>query len=398
MIKPNPTLKFTDLGLPHPDTGSVLPAEDASFRYTFHGRYAIYQALQAIRREGKIAVLVPAYHCPVVVEAVLKAGFEPRFYGLGPDLSPDPNDIRSKWDQDVAAIIAVNHFGFSFDINSIGPDLRRSAFLIEDCSHSFLYCNPLRLSGGRGDASVYSFWKIVPSMVGGGLAVRNSELQLPASAGAVPLVESMRITKRLFEQAIDNLECNPAVRWLLSLGEKRQALKPAASQRVQSAQNDSSGDEQIYQLDPVQTLNPALNMSPMPWLSRWVLAAADLPSIIESRRRNFMLYHNGIKESDRVRKIFQTLPEHVCPWVFPIIFEGRRRESLDFMLRAEGVLLYTFGSTLHPTFSTCTEAGMVANARFLADNLVCLSVHQDIQPSDIAASCEKINAFMGSRA
>lgn len=391
MIKPHPTLKFADLGFPHPDAGSVLPAEDASFRYTFHGRYAIYQALQAMRRDGKNIVLVPAYHCPVVVEAVLKAGLEPRFYNIGPDLSPDPNDIRPKWDQDVAAIIAVNHFGFPFDMNSIGPDLRRSAFVIEDCSHSFLYCNPLRLSGGRGDASVYSFWKIVPSMVGGGLAIRNSELQLPASVGAVPLVESLRITKRLFEQAIDNLEHNP-VRWLRNLGEKQQVLKPTAPQRVQIPQDASSEDQDIYQLDP------ALTMAPMPWLSRRVLAAADLPAIVEARRRNFMLYHNGIKESDRVRKVFRALPEHVCPWVFPIIFEGRQRESLDYTLRAQGVLLYTFGSTLHPTFSTCTEAGMVANARFLADNLVCLSIHQDIQPSDIAASCEKINALMGSRA
>lgn len=392
ITKPHPTLKFSDLGLPNPDTVALLPVEDETFRYTFHGRYAIYQALQAMHKNGKNIVLVPAYHCPVVVEAVLNAGFEPRFYNLDSNLSPDPNDIRSKLDRHVAAIIAVNHFGFPFDINSIGTDVQKSAYLIEDCTHSFLYCNPLRLSGDRGDASIYSFWKIVPSMVGGGLAVRNTEIKLPPSIGTVPLIESMRITKRLLEQAFDNAKCNPATRWHRSLDKKQQAPKPTE----QRPKNNKPSDTQIYQIDPLQTLNLAVNMSSIPWLSKRVLMAANLPSIIEARRRNFMLYHTGIKENNRVRKIFKTLPDEVCPLVFPVIFEGRLQENLDYRLRDQGVLLYTFGSTLHPAFSTCTEVDMVNNARFLADNLVCLSVHQDIQPSDIATSCEKINALMAT--
>jgi dTDP-4-amino-4,6-dideoxygalactose transaminase len=347
--------------------------------------------LQTIRRAEKDTVLVPAYHCPVVVEAVLKAGMQPRFYNIGADLSPEPSDILSKWDHDVAAIIAVNHFGFPFNMNSIAPELRQTAFVIEDCSHSFLYSNPLRLSGGRGDASIYSFWKIVPCMVGGGLAIRSEELRSTMPDRTLPLVESLRITKRLFEEALDDLERNP-VRRVRNLSQKHQEPKLSTGQGLPDAQDTSSEDVDIYQLDP------ALNMATMPWLSRRVLAAADLRAIVESRRNNFMLYHNGIKESVRVRKVFQTLPEQVCPWVFPIIFEGRQRESLDYHLRAQGVLLHTFGSTLHPAFATCSEIEMVRNTRFLADNLVCLSVHQNIRQSDIAASCEKINALLKSYA
>ncbi len=37
---------------------------------------------------------------------------------------------------------------------------------------------------------------------------------------------------------------------------------------------------------------------------------------------------------------------------------------------------------------------MLEKARFLADNLVCLSIHQDLMGAQILYSCEKINAFV----
>jgi hypothetical protein len=132
----------------------------------------------------------------------------------------------------------------------------------------------------------------------------------------------------------------------------------------------------------------------MHWLSRHILFAADLQAVADARRRNYTIFHERIVENSRIRKVFGELPGDACPWVFPIIMEGRELERLDYQLRDQGVPLFTFGSTLHPLVFMCDDPLVVGDARFLADNLVCLSIHQDIEPAQIEWACARINFLM----
>lgn len=394
------SLRFSDLAWSRAGNEALLPAPGPAFQYMFHGRYAIYRALRAVRSGSKRVVMLPAYDCPVVPQAILDAGMEPRYYDVGPDLSPDPDDVRRKWEdggpRHVAAIIGTNFFGFPCDLSAITAEMRDSAVVIEDCAHSFLNCNPLRLAGGRERMTIYSFWKIVPCMFGGALAVARDGPEIPPGHGAVPLVESLRIAKRLFEQGLDNLESAGARRWFARLDGAISRLKP----RPRSPAFKRPGVELQAQIDRAEMENARLDQRltavPMPALCRRILTAADFPAIIEARRRNYSIYHEGLMEHRRVRKIFPALPEEVCPWVFPFILQGRLKERLDFRLRDQGVALHSFASTLHPHLLEHAPSEMVGRARFLADNLLCLSVHQNLGQSEIEASCEKINAFMSS--
>jgi perosamine synthetase len=387
----HPTLHFSQFLSYRYGSSSLLPTESNSFRYTFHGRYAIYQALVAIRTTGKNVVLLPGYDCPVVVEAVINAGFVPRFYRVGSDLSPDPDDLRQRWDVDVAVIIVTNFFGFPASMSAIRPEMRQSAFVIEDCAHSFLSYNPLRLAGGRGDISVYTFWKIVPCLVGGGLAVENDHMTLQPAKREIPIIESLRVAKRLLEQAFGNLR---TVRVGQRYRPKLDKPPPMDRSNPFASSGTVSGIKPAAAVLQSERLNTDLMTAAMPVLSKHILTVADLQGIAESRRQNYNIYHNGVKENSRVRKVFREFPDQVCPWVFPIILEGRQRESLDYRLRDKGIQLYTFGSTLHPLVLTCADEETIKNIVFFAENLVCLSVHQDIAPAEIRASCEKINAFM----
>lgn len=392
MAQPHPKLKFGHLGFPRRRAWAVLPKEGPGFRYTFHARYGIFQALRSLRgTQGKV-VLVPAYDCPVVVQAIVDAGLRPRFYKIATDLSPDATDLRRKWASDVRAIIITNYFGFPADMAAVTDDMRQSALIIEDCAHSFLSCNPLRLAGGRGDVDVFAFWKIVPCMVGGGLAVTKAERSWQTATRAIPLVESLRISKRLLEQALENLD-SPLLNHCLTYVDEK--LVRVQSTKMKSSQADSANhtpsDETHF-----DELNPALIDASIPWLPRLILASADLQSIAEARRRNYQIFQDGIREGGRVRRVFRELPDDVCPWIFPLILEGRQRDRLDYQLRDQGVALYTFGSTLHAKVLNCGDADTLQNATFLAENLVCLSVHQDLAPAEAAASVEKINAFMDS--
>ena len=357
---------------------ALLPLESNSFRYTFHGRYAMFQALVAMRGEGKTVVLVPGYDCPVVVESIIDAGFEPRFYRLDSELSADADDIRQKWDGTVAAIILTSYFGFPCDMSAVTPEMRRSSFVIEDCAHSFLFCNPLRLAGGRADASVYAFWKIVPCSVGAALSLHNERLKMASEAHGVPAIQTLRIAKRMWQQIFPTLRLNA----------------PPPSERPIDRGIQNVEPEPIEVTMAIHRLDPQLTGATIPWLSRRVLATADLEAICQTRRRNYRIYHEGIRESSRVHRVFRDFPDQICPWIFPLILEGRERERLDYRLRDQGVLLHTFANVLHPVVRSLADSSVMSNALFLSNNLVCLSIHQDIAATDIATSCETINAFM----
>ena len=392
----DPTFRVSQLRWPRAQNAALLQPEGTTFRYVFHARYAIYQALVAMRREGKSAVLVPAYNCPVVNEAVLQAGLEPRYYDLTDDLSPDPLDIARKSGADVAAIVVVDFFGFSADMGAVPTKLRDEAYVIEDCSHSFLHVAPLRLAGRRGDVTNYSFWKIVPCLVGGGLAI-DVELQMPPRARFLALRESARVSKRLVEQAGEASGWSGLTAFMARVRARRStSTEPATAARsplnaasvAPAVGASGTGDYGSY------TLHPSLRLGPMPWLSKRILDAVDLAEIAERRRRNYRIYLDGLRNDNRLRMVFPLLPDHVVPWVFPILVEGRDRDHADYRLRDQGVLLHTFGNTLHPTVAQLAEPATLRKALYWADNIVCLSVHQDLTGQDIAESCEKINRFM----
>jgi dTDP-4-amino-4,6-dideoxygalactose transaminase len=361
-------------------TQALLPDESPSFRYTFHGRYAMFQALVAMRSEGKTVVLVPGYDCPVVIETIIDAGFEPRFYALGVDLSADADDMHEKWDDTVAAIILTSYFGFPCDMSAVTPEMLRSAYVIEDCAHSFLSCNPLRLAGGRADVSIYAFWKIVPSTVGAALSLENDRLAPASEERTIPFMQTLRIAKGMLQQLL------PSLRFKTPM--------PAAL-RIDSGVDDEA-PEPVEVTMAIHRLDPQLTAATIPWLSRRVLEAADLDAICQARRRNYRIYHEGIRESSRVHKVFRDFPDQVCPWIFPLILEGRTSERLDYRLRDQGVLLHTFANVLHPVVASFSDTSVWSNALYLSNNLVCLAIHQDIAAAAIETSCETINAFMAT--
>ena len=80
------------------------------YLYTYNGRGAIYHILRALRKRGGDTVLLPAFHCIVLVEAVLRAGYKVRFYGVQEDFQPDPESFLSQLSSDVVCAIAIRHY------------------------------------------------------------------------------------------------------------------------------------------------------------------------------------------------------------------------------------------------------------------------------------------------
>ncbi len=366
---PHPTAACADFELGWTRGDSPIPAEGAGFRETVNGRSALYRVFSSLAAGGGYA-LFPAFHCPTVVEPALRAGLQAAFYDVKLDLSGVAGGLERESAAPPRVIVVINYFGFEFPIEELE---RRwpGVPIVEDCSHSFIRADTGALTGGRGAASIYSFWKLLPTHVGGGVRASRDPFVLPGSERSLPVREQVRLARTLARQCLANAGI-PVLSAALSDGPPALVEGPVVQPPV---------DEQY----PFSLLEAATRPP------RWVTALARrgrMKSICAARRRNFAIAAAGLEGIPQVRPLRPALEDGVCPWAFPVLLDDR--PDTDFRLRNAGVPLFTFGETLHPR----VDAGVKApNSRALSRNLLCLPVHQRLAGDDVAAYCGAIRRF-----
>src|SRR4030042_3610465 len=175
--------------------------EDVSFLKEFNldipvffvssGTAALVVALSCLKHQSsKNQVILPAYSCPSVIAAVIKAGLEPVLCDLRPNSSGmDFDALGPKIGPDTLAIIGVHLFGIPEKIIELkGLAQKRGIILIEDAAQAF--GNKVHLSpqssplsahgylGSFGDIGILSFGRGKPLslLAGGAISVNNHEL------------------------------------------------------------------------------------------------------------------------------------------------------------------------------------------------------------------------------
>ena len=109
-----------------------------SIKHVTSGRVAIALALKQMGIGKGDKVLIPAYHCPAMVEPVIWAEAEPLFYKIKPDTSIDLEDVQNRLDGSTKLIIATHYFGFPQDLVKIRDFCdAHGIYLLEDCAHAF---------------------------------------------------------------------------------------------------------------------------------------------------------------------------------------------------------------------------------------------------------------------
>jgi len=127
-------------------------------------------------------VIVPAYTCVVVPNAVVYSGNIPRFVDITLDHYCMDLDILERSINDkTRAIVGTPLFGYPYDVDKLKDIIRRSGreiLLIQDCAHSLgaeykgaPLCN-------MGDAALFSFsiTKPISSVYGGMITTNNEEI------------------------------------------------------------------------------------------------------------------------------------------------------------------------------------------------------------------------------
>lgn len=162
---------------------SILEAKIRDYfdvRYVFilnSGKTALYTLLKAVNRPGS-GVIMPAYNCNVVPEAVVFAGYTPVFVDVDcKTLNMPVGALEPLLIPDISVISPIHLFGIPCDIDTILALARRKNILvIEDAAPAMGAEYHHRLVETFGDAAVISFQstKIISAETGGAILTHDA--------------------------------------------------------------------------------------------------------------------------------------------------------------------------------------------------------------------------------
>jgi perosamine synthetase len=140
----------------------------------WRGRVALYAILRALGIGPGDEVIVPAFTCVAVPNAVLYTGATPVYVDIDEaTYTADPAAVAAAVSARTRAVLAQNTFGLSADLDAIAAVARpHGAVVIDDCTHGLGGTYKGRPSGAAADVAFYSTQWSKPISTGlGGFAV-----------------------------------------------------------------------------------------------------------------------------------------------------------------------------------------------------------------------------------
>ncbi len=143
------------------------------------GRSALYVALSQLGLGPGDEVLLQAYTCVVVVNAIRWTGARPVFVDIENDFTMDFEDASSKITDKSKAVIIQHTFGNPSRFSElISLFHERHLKIVEDCAHAIGATWKGEKLGSFGDIAIFSFGsdKVISSARGGALTLNDPEL------------------------------------------------------------------------------------------------------------------------------------------------------------------------------------------------------------------------------
>lgn len=344
---------------------------------TTSGRTAILLGLSVLGVGSGQRVLLPTYHCPTMVEPVVRLGAIPVFYPIGPGGEPDLASLRGLDLQGATAMLAAHFFGLPLDLSPTRAfcDARGLA-LIEDCAHAFFGSSAAGAVGSLGDIAIASLPKFFPVVEGGCLVVHSPTAARPVLT-APGRIHELRTAWDALElgAAADRLGiAGAAVRALVGL---KNRLRGRATPRRGVSPASANTGAQFETIDPARANHRAATFV------RWVVASADAKRIVAARRDNYRRFAGAFGEAAGMNPLFPDLPDDAVPYVFPL--QVAEPASLYQALRICGVPLYRWDIAWPGTPQASDDVGGRWSTQVLQ-----LACHQDMTASDVDAVAEAV--------
>lgn len=154
---------------------------DAGISLSFNsGRSAIYAILMALGITEKDEVIIQAFTCVAVPDAVIWCKGKAVYADIDESLNLDPESLEKKITSRTKAVIVQHTFGVPAQMEAISRLAKRHhLFLIEDCAHGLGAEVDGRKVGTWGDAAAFSFGrdKIISSVFGGLAVIKSGHVR-----------------------------------------------------------------------------------------------------------------------------------------------------------------------------------------------------------------------------
>lgn len=154
-----------------------LDVNQSNIELYWKGRVGLYAILKAFNIEEGDEVILPAFTCVVVPNAVFYHNAVPIYADINPkSLNTSLELIKEKITKKTKVIIVQNTFGLTSEVKRIAEFARENNLLtIEDCTHGFGGSYNDKPNGSYCDAAFYSTQWNKPFSTGiGGFAVMNN--------------------------------------------------------------------------------------------------------------------------------------------------------------------------------------------------------------------------------
>jgi len=125
------------------------------------GRHALYSLLKAYNIKEGDEVILQAFTCVVVPNAILYSGATPIYIDVNDNYLMDLNSLRAKISNKTKIVIVQHTFGYKADIRAIREVVGKDIIIIEDCAHIFK-----ELEGDAGFIST-DHTKVISTSIGG---------------------------------------------------------------------------------------------------------------------------------------------------------------------------------------------------------------------------------------
>lgn len=146
------------------------------------GREALYYSLFSLKKiSKKNKVIIPAFICPSVPNAIRRAGLMPFLADINiPGFGINEEKLHYAMDESVLLVIQTHLFGYPQKIEDIKNIISKyHCFFMEDCAQNLGAKYDGKQSGSFGDFSLISFGmaKVLSLFGGGGFALFNKDLK-----------------------------------------------------------------------------------------------------------------------------------------------------------------------------------------------------------------------------
>ncbi|WP_306519021.1 DegT/DnrJ/EryC1/StrS family aminotransferase [Rheinheimera sp.] len=332
------------------------------------GRGALFYAALRLKREGDNEVLLPAYHCPALVEPFIAAGYQIRFYPVQPDLKVDLSSLKSLISTKTSHCLLVRYFG---NAEGVADNLRwlsaQGIVTFDDCAHDLQsFITPTVVA----DAAICSIRKFIASHDGGALRLKVA----PAAAEKTPvavswMVEGINLLKFLlsiFSAAITTRPkphlCSPmaTVQQVASEATTTRAEIPAANVVVKPEGNE-----------PFRYLQHKDQEQSCYRLTQWQLTHINLSQVIQARQQHAAQLMKGLAGSPLGSLLWPQLPPACAPYVIPFLLNDKTGFDL---LRKRGLQVLRWEEL---AVSDCTVS------QDYRARLIQIPCHQDLNEDDI---------------